>query len=591
MKALKFLGVFLNTVRLVVVNFVFWGVIFAAVVALIASREAERGIPEKGILKLTIEGKIVDAPPRPKSILDVIFSEASGSTSIRQVIDALAAAAQDDRIEGVRLDLSKMGEIGLSSARVLGAAIDDYKRTSGREVWVWGASFTQGQYIVASHASRLYLHPMGDISIKGLSARTLYFGDFLDKVGVGVSVYKAGDFKSAPEVFTRSSPSRESLESQKQYLDAAWGLIKDEIEKSRAMIPGTIEKFYADLPFELRNGEPSSVLLKEKGFVSDLIEENAFNDMMKRAYGAPELSYVTMSEYTSEIASASSGEVAILFMEGEISSIEGMRGIYAPRVVEAVRRIEEDDSVKAIVVRINSPGGDAMAAEMIRFQLESLKKKKGVPVVVSMGDSAASGGYWVSSAADYIVADPLTLTGSIGVFAVIPDVEAALDKLGIGYGGYQTGPFGDMGNPLSKPAAVENDVYNSVVRTVYSDFKSLVSKSRGISSDNVEEIAQGRVWLGRDAKHLGLVDELGGLEDAVRVARLKAGLPDSSVSFYIDSGEDSMLSVFRYGLKRAVVDVFGISEFSAVSTGVGIMRMGLSGGASYLAWEPVDLKI
>lgn len=591
MKALKFLGKFLNTARLVIVNFFFWGIILAAAAALIASREAERSIPQNGILRVAIEGKVVDAPPRSKSILEEILSEESERTSIRQEIDVLGAAARDDRIVGVRLDLSKMGEIGLSSARALGAAVDDYKRISGREVWVWGASFTQGQYIVASHASRLYLHPMGDASIKGLSARTLYFGNFLDRMGVGVSVYKAGDFKSAPEVFTNSSPSRESLESQKQYLDAAWSLLKDEIEKSRAMIPGTIEKFYEDLPLELRRGTPSSVLLKEKGFVSDLIEENAFNEMMKQAYGGEDLKYVTVSEYASEVDSASMREVAVLFMEGEISSIEGIGGIYAPRVIEAIRGIEKDDSVKALVVRINSPGGDAMAAEMIRFQLELLKKKMGVPIVVSMGDAAASGGYWISSAADYIVADPLTLTGSIGVFAVVPNVEAALDKLGIGYGGYQTGPLGDMGNPLSKPSEVESEVYNSTVRTVYSDFKSLVAKSRGISFEDVEAAAQGRVWLGCDAKRLKLVDELGGLKDAVRIARLKAGLPDSSAAFYIDSGDDSMLSVFRAGLRRAAVDVLGFSDVSVLSSETGILRMGLSGEAAYLAWQPVDLNM
>lgn len=591
MKFLKFLGRFLNTFRLVVVNLIFWGVLLAAVVALLVSREAEREIPEKGLLKLAIEGKVVDAPLQQKSILEEILIGESSSTSVRQVVDVLNAAAEDDRIEGVWLDLSKMGEIGLSAARTVGTAIDEYKRISGKEVWVWGASFTQGQYIIAAHASRLYLHPMGEISIKGLSGRTLYFGDFLSRIGIGVSVYKAGDFKSAPEVFTQSSPSRESLESQKQYLDSAWRLIRDELEKSRAMIPGTIEKFYKNLSFELKGGASSSVLLKEKGFVADLIEENAFKDMMMREYGVSELNYITMADYGSRTGSNLRGSVAVLFMDGEISNVEEMGGIYAPRVIDAIRKIEDDDSVKALVVRINSPGGDALAAEMIRFQIDSLKKKKGIPVVVSMGDAAASGGYWISTAADYIVADPLTLTGSIGVFAVVPDAASALDKLGIGYGGYQTGPVGDLGNPLTKPSEVENEIHRSVVRTVYSDFKSLVSKSRDITPSGVEAIAQGRVWLGSDAKTLGLVDELGGLDDAVRIAKIKAGLPDSSASFYIDSGNDSMLSVFRSGFKRAAIEILGLHELSSLNSEIGVVMMGVNRGGAYLAWLPVDIKM
>lgn len=494
--------------------------------------------PQAGsILELTLTGRIADTRPVAGGLAGMI-READPVTLLGDVTDAVRYAKKDPRIAGILLRVDDLEGIGGASARVIGEALDEYRRETGKHVWCYGWNFTQAQYAVAAHADRLWLHPMGRVDVKGLSGETLYWGSFLKHLGVEAEVYKAGDFKSAPEVFERSEPTKENLAAQRSYLSDAWTTMLDAWKAGRGW-KDDAWKTYREAQNALEPmPEGEARHQRRYGLVDETGDEAAFRAALRKAYAkdGKEVALTNLYDFldSSDPAEGSGPGVAVLYAEGEMVDDPRMGRLVAEELVERIDFVKKDENVRAVVLRINSPGGDAMAAEKIRSALLELKEK-GKPVVVSMGDAAASGGYWVSTGAQKIVADPMTLTGSIGVFAVFPKLVDLREALSVGYGGYATEETLSDGAPWRETSSVRRHALKSSVDFVYRTFKSHVAEARNMALPDVERLAAGRVWTGRQALDLGLIDELGTLETAVTLAKDAAKLSPEAAVYHFDA--------------------------------------------------------
>lgn len=511
------------------------------------------------LLVVRIDGRLSDLPAgssMPSGLMDLAsnFQTDPASTRTADVVEALRRAKDDPNIAGVVLSLKDMAPSGMAGVRAVGEAVDGFK-TSGRKAYAWGAGFTQSQYAIAAHADELSIHPMGSAQIKGLSGSSLYWGAFFERFGVKAEVYKAGAFKSAPEVFSLAAPSRDNLAAQKAYLDAAWGRLAGDMEKARGLMPGALSAYLNDLAGKAAEGVSAALALKEAGLVTTIESEAAFEQRLADAFAggdADKLKTVSIDGYlaATQPAVRYAPGVAVVSAQGTIGAGSGI----SPETL--CRQIDEAADrglTKAIVLRLNSPGGDAEASEAIREKLDAVRKK-GIKVVVSMGDAAASGGYWIATASDKIVADPLSVTGSIGVFAVMPNAAGTLDLLDIGRGGYLTTPYADAGDGLHETTPEQAAVINAGVMETYRTFKHRVAESRKMSLEDVERVAQGRVWLGVQAEALGLVDKTGGLSDALKIARDLAKLPADAPTVFIDPPENPWRSFVASLMGEAAAD-------------------------------------
>lgn len=543
MQFLRWIGRCLDFLRRLVLNVVFYGILILAAGLWYWSEPEAPAIGPRTVMVLDLRGPIVESDPMRLLSADMRLLTGKGTESTRliDVVEALDRAAKDPDIAGVEIVTGDLTRIGLASARTIGNAVERFKSVTGRPVYAWSESFSQGQYAAAVHADEISLHPMGLVMLRGLSGANLYWGRLLEHVGIGVSVYKAGAFKSAPEIFTSNAPSKENLEAQKSWIDASWQGLTGDIEKARGLMPGAVEKYLKALPARLNEGEDPAEFLKTSGFVTDLLTEEEFEEKLaKRFAEGGDKTKLKRIDYlnATDLPDASDSGVAVVFAEGTISS-GGASGISPEELCDRLDRAAKTPGTRALVLRISSPGGDAIAAEAIREKLASIRAK-GIHVVASMGDTAASGGYWISLGAERIIADPLTLTGSIGVFSVIPDAEGLLAEFDIGRDGYRTGELAEFGSPLHRPNDAESAILRSGVERVYDRFKALAAKSRGRTEAEIEKVAQGRVWTGAQALEHGLVDSLGDLSDAVKVARQLAELPDDAPVRYFDAEPDGM---------------------------------------------------
>lgn len=510
-------------------------VIFALIiigVGAVLFYESSPTVADKSILVVNLSGNMVEQSELSGDTITALISGAEPETRLRDVLRAFRLAETDNRISGVLIRLDDLEGAGLASLREIGVAMDRFK-ASGKKITVWSTAFSQKQYAIASHASEVFMHPMGQVMIKGLANRRLYWGDALTNLGVTVHVFKAGEFKSAPESFILRGPSKESQEADRFWMNDAWSQFANSIETSRGLIPGAVNKMIAELPqaLEKAQGNFSQVALNES-LIDAIATEDEVRDSLLESQGNKGGERLQTIDYLTYLAAntdetALMGNIAVVTVEGEIKDGVDGPGMTGDRdTVERIRAARLDPAIKALVVRIDSPGGSAVASELIRRELE-LVKKAGKPVVASFGDYAASGGYWVALAADKIVADPLSITGSIGVFGMVPTFEKSLDKLDIGTGGVTTSWLADADNPaVALHPRYERVMELSVART-YRDFISLVAKSRNLSEKSVMAIAQGRVYTGRQALERGLADQLGSFEDAIVLAQNLAKLNEA----------------------------------------------------------------
>lgn len=504
------------------------------------------------VLVLDLEGELQEEAQVQTTLSSSVLGHIPG-TSLHDVLQVLDTAAKDPRIEGILLKLDGIDKAGLASLSEIGLALDRFK-ASGKPVWAWGTNFSQEQYAIAAHANEIYVHPMGQVIVKGLSSSRLYYGDLLKSLGVTIHVFKAGDFKSYPESFTQRTPSYQWIESEQYWLTDAWRHLSGTIENARGLIPGSVNQFINTLPnrIEQTHGNMAQTALNASLIDGVKTYDEMITHMETRLgrHQPKDIHLMSYLDYVSNVpTNISSHNVAVIIAEGEIRDGISEPGIIgAETLVKVIENIGKDPSISAVVLRLNSPGGSAVASELIRHALLQLRQK-GKPVVVSMSDVAASGGYWISAGATEIIASETTLTGSIGVFGLAPTFENSLSLAKIGQGRVSTNWLAGADKPTHAMDARLAQILNSTVERTYDDFCNIVAQARQLNVKEVQAVAQGRVWTGAQALERKLVDRVGSFNDALARARELGKLPAGSGVIYFGSQPSDMGSWIK-GLAR-----------------------------------------
>ncbi|NGZ66362.1 signal peptide peptidase SppA [Vibrio aestuarianus subsp. cardii] len=439
------------------------------------------------------------------------------------VVDTIRYAKNDAKITGLVLALGEMSETNLTKLRYIAKALNEFK-AAGKPIYAIGDFYNQSQYYLASYADKVFLAPDGAVMLKGYSAYSMYYKTLLEKLDVNTHVFRVGTYKSAIEPFIRDDMSQAAKESASRWLTQLWGAYIDDVSTNRQIDAQTLNPSMEEFLTQLKatNGDLAALSLK-LGLVDELATRQQVRRELAEVFGSNgEDSYNAMSyyEYQATITpqfNSEMNDVAVVVASGAIMDGSQPRGaVGGDTTATLLRQARNDDKVKAVVLRVDSPGGSAFASEVIRNEIQALKDA-GKPVVVSMSSLAASGGYWISMSADKIVAQPTTLTGSIGIFSVITTFEKGLNKLGVYTDGIGTSPFSGVGVTTDLPKGAA-DALQLGIEHGYHRFISLVGENRGLSTEQVDRIAQGRVWTGQDAMNHGLVDQMGDFDDAVKLA-------------------------------------------------------------------------
>lgn len=486
-------------------------------------------VPDDGLVVINPRGAIVEQSGlvAPGSLL--LGATEVNSTSVRDIIEALQRAAADDRVNGAVLDLTEMGEASPAILEAIGAALDEFK-AADKTLLAYSAYYSQPQYLLASYADTVYLHPMGQLLLPGYGGSQLFFADLLDRLGVNVHIFRVGTHKAAVEPFMLNGMSEESRSNNQQLADELWQHYLDQVSLNRGLSESSVRDYAANYPAHLLEaGGNTAQVAVDHGLVDELVSQPRFQDQVRSLVGddaaAHTIEFQQYLSLTRRPQLPSQNEIGIIVAQGTIDVGEQPRGmIGADSINQLIREARNNDRIKALVLRIDSPGGSALASELIREELMQLQAA-GKPLVISMAGTAASGGYWIAATADEIWASPVTITGSIGIFGVVPTFENSLDELGIHTDGVSTTPMtrADVFSGLTEPMAA---VFQASVEDGYQRFLSLVAAGRGLSVAEVDAIAQGQVWSGSQARDHGLVDNLGGLDGAIGAAARLAGLDD-----------------------------------------------------------------
>lgn len=528
-----------------VLGIVLAGIIFTIIgivslVGMVASSDTETNVQENSILYLNLEGtlseRVEDNP------FQGFMGETFTSYGLDDILSSIQKAKDNENIKGIYLQPSVF-VAEYPSLEEIRKALADFKE-SGKFIVAYSDQYTQEMYYLASVADKIIVNPQGSIAFHGLASQPMFYTDLLKKVGIEMQIFKVGTYKAAVEPFIATEMSDANREQISVYLNSIWGCILEVISESRNI---SIEKLnqYADNMMDLKMAEEYVAC----GLADTLMYKDGVLDYLKTMVGCEKddnlrtLSIEDMKNVKRNIPLDKSGNIiAVYYAFGEIgSTLSSEEGINPEKVINDLRKIREDDSIKALVFRVNSPGGSAYGSEQIWREIALMKEKK--PVIVSMGDYAASGGYYISCAADYIVANPTTLTGSIGIFGMFPNFGGLMnDKLGLHFDMVKTNKFADFGS-INRPFNEgEKEIMQNYINNGYELFVKRCADGRGMSTEAIKKIAEGRVWTGAAAKELGLVDELGGLDKALEIAVQKAGVESYSVINF-PSPENPILSL------------------------------------------------
>jgi protease-4 len=505
---------------------IFFGLLYAA----LSARPAAIG---EGVLAMDLDGVLVEQPSRPDP-----FSAVAGAGNLthefalRDLVAALESAKDDDRVKAVALDLDGFLGGGQASLSALGEKIDEVRK-SGKPVVAFATGYTDDRYQLASHASEVWMPAMGAIAIAGPGGNNLYFKGLLDKLGVTANIYRVGTYKSAVEPYSRSDMSPEARENAQALGDALLETWRQDIARGRpASTPG-LNRFLADPVAVARaaGGNLSRAALDMK-LIDRIGERRAFEARLAELGGKDKDSAhgykrIKLGAYLGQAVTRSEGPIGVVTIAGEI--VDGKAGPGTAGGETIARAIEKGlatKDLKALIVRVDSPGGSVPASERIRQAILAAKEKD-IPIVVSMGNVAASGGYWVATPGDFVFAEPSTITGSIGVFGVLPSFEGALAKLGVGADGIKTTPLSGEPDLLNGPSEAADALIQAGVEQVYTHFLSIVAVARHKTPAEIDKIAQGRVWDGGTARQLGLIDGFGGMDEAVAKAAELAKLGEN----------------------------------------------------------------
>ena len=519
-----------NLLAAIIGTLIAFGIMFFMFVIFISLINTEETVTVKknSVLELQMKYPINDyAGNKEGDPFDVLFEKAQG---LDEILHAIKVAKGDIDIKGISIN-NNFISAGISSTQAIRNALTDFKE-SGKFIYAFGDFYMQKDYYLASVADSIFLNPVGAMDFKGLAAEVLFFKDLQEKTGVKMEVVRHGKYKSAVEPFLSNEMSEDNRTQIKELLNSIWNTIVSEIAIDRSMSEQNINIIADTL------GGRKPEYAKASGLLDDVVYYDEYEKRIKQAIGISEddkLNAISLEDYTKISRKKKLGvgkdKIAIIFAQGEILYGEGGPDYIGQGIInKAIIKARDDKSVKAIVLRVNSPGGSALTSDIIWRELEMAKDKK--PIVVSMGDVAASGGYYISVGADKIYAEPTTITGSIGVFGTIPNINELAANIGINAEQVGTNK-NSVDYSFFEPMSDEFRAFvKEGIETTYQTFLSKVSEGRNITIARADSLAQGRVWSGAEAKELGLVDELGGLEDAIEAAAVLANLDSYSIRKY-----------------------------------------------------------
>jgi protease-4 len=557
---LKFLKNIFSTVIGILLSFFVIIIIFIGVLSVSSEyQKKEKNIDKNTILKIDLSTPVVErASTNPLADLDLFNPEPKKQLELKAILDNIEKAKFDDNIIAIYIN-SPVVNAGLSQTEEIRNKLLEFKKT-GKPIVAYSEVFSIKNYFLSSVADKIYMNPIGGIDHKGLSATVMFFKGLLEKLNIDLQIFRLGKFKSAIEPFTLDKMSNENREQLKLMLNSINNNIMDSISSQR-QIPFEIVKKHAN-QLTLNSAE----ICLEKGYIDHLIYEDQVEDSLIAIGTNKKLKTISLKGYSSvksKEKDISRNKIAIIYATGEINSGKGdVASIGSKTTSAAIKKAREDKKVKAIILRVNSPGGSALASDVIWRETKLAQKEK--PLVVSMGDYAASGGYYIACAADKIIANPTTLTGSIGVFGMIPNMQNFYkSNFGITVDTVKTNTYADMGTSRKLSTFEKNKVQESV-KNIYSTFISRVSDGRDMTTVDVDAIGQGRVWSGYDAKDIGLVDLYGGLETAIVIAAELAEVDDYRV-ISLPKIEDPFTKIIN-DLTESRLTTFFKKEFDLIDT-------------------------
>ncbi len=542
----RWMGRFLTGVRNLTLNTLFLVLIFFLFTSLYSySPETTPKASGSGALVLSLSGDIVEEKQTSDLLTTAIndklgFNTLPTETLFQDILDAIDVAATDDNVSSILLDLSKLGSVGINQLQTIGAALTDFK-TSGKKVIAAEDFYKQKAYYLATFADEIYLNPMGGVDLHGIGSYRLYFKDAIDKLRINYNIFRVGTFKSALEPIMRNSMSVAARAQSLSWLTPLWETITTDIIRERELSPDRINNYTENIASELATaGGDTARLALESGLVDGLKNRQELQKLLVKVNGQNEkgtFKRIALNDYLKSISRSfvnppdGNGSIGIIVAQGAIMNGKQPIGrIGGDSLALLIRKARLDSNVNAIVLRIVSGGGSAFASEVIRQEILEYKKT-GKPIVISMGSMAASGGYWIAADADEIWASPVTLTGSIGIFAAIPTFENSLSELGIYNDGVGTTSIAaalDLSRPLSP---ILKEAMEISLQHYYGQFLGIVANGRSISPQRIKEIADGKVYDGKSALDIGLVDKLGTLEDAIASAAALSGLAEYTASY------------------------------------------------------------
>jgi len=521
-------GIILSSIVLFIIGMV-------TLFGIVSTADTETIVKKNSVMMLDLNGVLVERTQEsPLGILSQLFSDDSNTYGLDDILSSIKKAKENENIKGIYLQASMLGT-SYASLQEIRNALLDFKE-SGKFIIAYGDSYTQGLYYLSSVADKVLLNPKGMIEWKGIASAPLFYKDLLQKIGVEMQVFKVGTYKSAVEPFISTEMSPANREQVTAFINSIWGQVTEGVSASRSLPVDSLNAL-ADRMLMFYPAEESV----QCGLADTLIYRNDVRDYLKQWAELKEDDRLPILELNDMInvkkntpKDKSGNIVAVYYASGEITDYSGSsaseEGIVGTKVIRDLRKLKENDDVKVVVLRVNSPGGSAFASEQICHAVKELKTKK--PVIVSMGDYAASGGYYMSCMADTIVAEPTTLTGSIGVFGMIPNLKGLSEKVGLTFDVVKTNKFADLGVIMRPFNQDEKALIQMSVAQSYDTFISRCAEGRHMTKEAIEKVGEGRVWTGEMAKELGLVDVLGGIDTALEIAVKKAGIEGYTVVSY-----------------------------------------------------------
>lgn len=533
-------GIILSSIALFIIGMV-------TLFGLASTSETETTVSKNSIMMLDLNGTLVERTQEsPLGILSQWLGDDSSTYGLDDILSSIQKAKENDNIKGIYLQALSLNT-SYASLQEIRNALLDFKK-SGKFVVAYSDNYTQGLYYLASVADKVLLNPKGMIEWRGIASAPLFYKDLLQKIGIEMQVFKVGTYKSAVEPFISTEMSPANREQVTAFINSIWGQVTTDVAASRSLTVDSLNA-YADRMLMFHPAEETV----KCGLADTLMYRNDVRNYLKKMVKIDEddrlplLGLDAMINVKKNMPKDKSGNiVAVYYASGEITDYPGSSssedGIVGSKVITDLRKIQEDDDIKAVVLRVNSPGGSAFASEQIWNAVKNLKAKK--PVIVSMGNYAASGGYYISCIADTIVAEPTTLTGSIGIFGMIPNVKELSEKVGLNYDVVKTNKHSDFGIIMRPLNDDEKSLMQMMITQGYDTFLSRCAEGRHMSKEAIEKIAEGRVWTGETAKGLGLVDVLGGIDTALNIAVSKAGVENYTVISYPEK-EDLFSMLFN----------------------------------------------